>query len=112
MLHPEAKPRLSHAETCLKDRKGPVVAATDYMKIYADQIRAFLPGHYLVLGTDGFGRSDTRKELRKFFEMDRYYVVVAAIKALADEGEVPVAMVTQAIKKYGIDPDKPNPVTV
>jgi pyruvate dehydrogenase E1 component len=112
MLHPDGKPRLSHAETCLNDRKGPVVAATDYMKIYADQIRAFLPGHYLVLGTDGFGRSDTRKELRKFFEMDRYYVVVAAIKALADEGEVPVAMVTQAIKKYGIDPDKPNPVTV
>ncbi|MGH8710227.1 MAG: transketolase-like TK C-terminal-containing protein, partial [Burkholderiales bacterium] len=112
MLHPDEKPRLSHAETCLKDRKGPVVAATDYMKIYSDQIRAFLPKHYLTLGTDGFGRSDTRQQLRKFFEMDRYYVAVAVLKALADEGEAPVAMVTQAIKKYGIDPDKPNPVTV
>ncbi|MGH8752475.1 MAG: pyruvate dehydrogenase (acetyl-transferring), homodimeric type [Burkholderiales bacterium] len=112
MLHPDEKPRLSHAETCLKDRKGPVVAATDYMKIYSDQIRAFLPKHYLTLGTDGFGRSDTRQQLRKFFEMDRYYVAVAALKALADEGEAPVAMVAQAIKKYGIDPDKPNPVTV
>ena len=112
MLHPDEKPRLSHAETCLKDRKGPVVASTDYMKIYSDQIRVFLPKHYVTLGTDGFGRSDTRQQLRKFFEMDRYYVAVAALKALADEGEVPVAMVTQAIKKYGIDPDKPNPVTV
>ncbi len=112
MLHPDEKPRLSHAETCLKDRKGPVVASTDYMKIYSDQIRVFLPKHYLTLGTDGFGRSDTRQQLRKFFEMDRYYVAVAALKALADEGEAPVAMVTQAIKKYGIDPDKPNPVTV
>jgi len=113
MLHPEAEPRLSHVEQCLKDRPGPVVAATDYMKIFADQIRAFLPAHnYLVLGTDGFGRSDTRKQLRKFFEVDRNYVAVAALKALADQEAVPRAKVAEAIRKYGIDPDKPNPTTV
>jgi len=112
MLHPEQKPRMSHVETCLRDRKGPVVAATDYMKIYSDQIRAFLPKPYLTLGTDGFGRSDTRQQLRKFFEVDRYYIALAALKALADQGEVPAAVVAQAIKKYNIDPDKPNPVTL
>jgi pyruvate dehydrogenase E1 component len=112
-LHPEAEPRLSHVEQCLKDRAGPVVAATDYMKIFADQIRAFLPTHnFLALGTDGFGRSDTRKQLRKFFEVDRHYVAVTALKALADQEAVPRAKVTEAIKKYGIDPEKPNPVTV
>ncbi|MBI3067818.1 MAG: pyruvate dehydrogenase (acetyl-transferring), homodimeric type, partial [Betaproteobacteria bacterium] len=85
MLHPEAEPRLSYVETCLKDRPGPVVAATDYVKIFADQIRAFSPTpHYLALGTDGFGRSDTRKALRRFFEVDRHHVAVAALKALAD----------------------------
>jgi len=112
MLHPDQKPRVSHVETCLRDRKGPVVAATDYMKIYSDQIRAFLPKAYLTLGTDGFGRSDTRQQLRKFFEVDRYYIALAALKALADQGEVPAAVVAQAIKKYNIDPDKPNPVTL
>ncbi|HMJ49212.1 MAG TPA: pyruvate dehydrogenase (acetyl-transferring), homodimeric type, partial [Burkholderiales bacterium] len=112
MLHPDQKPRVSHVETCLRDRKGPVVAATDYMKIYSDQIRAFLPKAYLTLGTDGFGRSDTRQQLRKFFEVDRYYIALAALKALADQGEVPAAVVAQAMKKYNIDPDKPNPVTL
>jgi pyruvate dehydrogenase E1 component len=113
MLHPEAEPRVSHVEQCLKDRPGPVVAATDYMKIFADQIRAFLPGRgFLALGTDGFGRSDTRRQLRRFFEVDRHYVAVAAMKALADEEAVPRRKVTEAIRKYGIDPDKPNPVTV
>jgi pyruvate dehydrogenase E1 component len=113
MLHPEAEPRQSHVEQCLKDRPGPVVAATDYMKIFAEQIRAFLPTHnYLVLGTDGFGRSDTRRQLRKFFEVDRYYVAVAAMKALADQEALPRAKVSEAIAKYGIDPEKPNPATV
>ncbi len=113
LLHPEAEPRLSYVEQCLKDRGGPVVAATDYMKTFADQIRAFLPAHnYLVLGTDGFGRSDTRRQLRKFFEVDRNYVAVAAMKALADEEAVPRAKVSEAIRKYGIDPEKPNPATV
>jgi len=113
LLHPEQEPRLSHVEQCLKDRTGPVVAATDYMKIFADQVRAFLPTHsYAVLGTDGFGRSDTRRQLRKFFEVDRHYVAVAALKALADAEAVPRRKVTEAIGKYGIEADKPNPATV
>ena len=112
MLHPEAAPRVSYAEQCLGKRKGPVIAATDYIKSYADQIRAFLPGNYKVLGTDGFGRSDTRKKLRHFFEVDRYYVAVAALKALADEGTVAMSEVSKALKLYNINPDKPNPTTV
>ena len=113
LLHPEQEPRLSHVEQCLKDRPGPVVAATDYMKIFADQVRAFLPTHsYAVLGTDGFGRSDTRRQLRKFFEVDRHYVAVAALKALADAEAVPRRKVTEAIGKYGIEADKLNPATV
>ena len=100
-------------EQCLMDRTGPIIAATDYMKIYADQIRPFLPNRqYTVLGTDGFGRSDTRKQLRKFFEVDRHYVAVAALKALAEREAVPAKKVTEAITKYGVDPDKPNPATV
>ena len=113
MLHPESDPHLSHIEICLKDRPGPVIAATDYMKLYADQVRAFVPTHHFsVLGTDGFGRSDTRKQLRKFFEVDRNYVAVAALKALADQEALPRKTVSEAIKKYGIDPEKPNPTTV
>ncbi|RFC38553.1 MAG: pyruvate dehydrogenase E1 component [Candidatus Nitrotoga sp. LAW] len=112
MLHPEATPRVSYAEQCLGKRKGPVIAATDYIKSYADQIRAFLPGNYKVLGTDGFGRSDTRKKLRHFFEVDRYYIAVAALKALADEGTVAMSEVSKALKLYNINPDKPNPTTV
>ena len=113
MLHPESEPRPSHLETFLKDREGPVVAATDYMKLFADQVRGFLPTHHFhALGTDGFGRSDTREKLRRFFEVDRNYVAVAALKALADMELVPRKKVTEAIKKYGVDPEKPNPVTV
>ena len=112
-LHPEAEPRLSYVEQCLKDRAGPVVAATDYLKSYADQIRAFMPAqHYIVLGTDGFGRSDTRRALRRFFEVDRNYVAVAALKALADQEAIPRAKVADAIKRYAIDADKPNPTSV
>ncbi|MDL1866528.1 pyruvate dehydrogenase (acetyl-transferring), homodimeric type [Betaproteobacteria bacterium PRO4] len=112
MLHPEQPARSSYVETCLKDREGPVIASTDYMKIVADQIREFIPKRYCVLGTDGFGRSDTREKLRQFFEVDRHYVVVAALKALADEGKIPASQVTRAIHTFGIDPDKPEPVTV
>ncbi len=113
LLHPELPPRPSHIDTCLRDHSGPVIAATDYMKMYADQIRAFLPGrHYHALGTDGFGRSDTREKLRRFFEVDRHYVAVAALKSLADQEVLPQSKVTAAIKRYGIDPDKPNPATV
>ena len=112
MLHPETPRRESYVEQCLIGRNGPVIAATDYIKAYADQIRPYVPGRYKVLGTDGFGRSDTRKKLRQFFEVDRYYVAVAALKALADEGSVSAKEVSKAIKLYNINPDKPNPVTV
>ncbi|MDP1898738.1 MAG: pyruvate dehydrogenase (acetyl-transferring), homodimeric type, partial [Sulfurimicrobium sp.] len=111
-LHPEKPQRDSYVGKCLKGGKEPVIASTDYMKAYADQIREFVPANYVTLGTDGFGRSDSREKLRRFFEVDRYYVVVAALKALADEGGLPAAKVSEAMKKYGIDPDKPNPVTV
>ncbi len=112
MLHPEKKPRMSYVELSLKDRQGPVIATTDSMKIYADQIRAFVPGRYTVLGTDGFGRSEGRKKLREFFEVNSTYIAVAALKALADEGQIDASKVTEAIKKYNIDPEKPNPPTL
>ena len=110
--HPEESPRRSYVERQLADTGGPVVAATDYIRTYADQIRPYVPRRYLVLGTDGFGRSDMRSQLRKFFEVNRYYVAVAALKALADEGEIPSSTVSEAIQKYRIDPDKPNPLKV
>jgi pyruvate dehydrogenase E1 component len=112
MLHPEEKPRLSYVEECLNGVTGPVIAATDYMKVYADQIREFVAGQYTVLGTDGFGRSDTRERLRKFFEVDRYYITVAALSALAQDNVIDAAQVTKAIELYGIDPGKPDPVTL
>jgi pyruvate dehydrogenase E1 component len=112
MLHPGKRERRSHVENCLADHPGPVVAATDYMRAFADQIRPYVPRRYKVLGTDGFGRSDTRQRLRSFFEVDRHYVTLAALKALADEEQLPSSRVEAAIKKYGIDPEKPNPVTV
>jgi len=112
MLHPEAEPRAPYVTTQLADTRGPIVAATDYMRAYADQIRPYCPRRFVVLGTDGYGRSDMRSQLRKFFEVNRYYVAVAALKALADEGVIPAARVSEAIAKYRIDPEKPNPVTV
>ncbi|ACL65169.1 2-oxo-acid dehydrogenase E1 subunit, homodimeric type [Anaeromyxobacter dehalogenans 2CP-1] len=111
-LHPEDAPRRSHVETCLGGTQGPVVAATDYVRTFAEQIRPWVPRAYHVLGTDGFGRSDTREKLRGFFEVDRHHVAIAALKALADEGTVPAAKVAEALKKYGIDPAKPAPWTV
>ncbi|MBI4938389.1 MAG: pyruvate dehydrogenase (acetyl-transferring), homodimeric type, partial [Nitrosomonadales bacterium] len=112
MLHPEASRRVSYVEQCLAGRDGPVIAATDYIKAHADQIRSCIPARYKVLGTDGFGRSDTRRKLRHFFEVDRYHVALAALKALADDGAITPKEVSRAIKLYDIDPDKPNPVTV
>lgn len=110
-LHPEQKPEQSYVEQCLNGRKGPVVASTDYMKLFADQIRQWVPSReYKVLGTDGFGRSDTRKKLRHFFEVDRYWVVLAALEALADRGDIEAKVVAEAIAKFGIDPDKRNPL--
>ncbi|MGB5294818.1 MAG: pyruvate dehydrogenase (acetyl-transferring), homodimeric type, partial [Thermoanaerobaculia bacterium] len=111
-LHPTEKAKKSYVEQCLEGQDGPVIASTDYMRAVADQIRPFVPGRYLTLGTDGFGRSDTRQQLRRFFEVDRYQVVVAALKALADDGEVPAAKVGEAIQKYDIDPEAPDPWTV
>jgi pyruvate dehydrogenase E1 component len=114
MLHPEAKPRAAFVSQCLEKRTGPVVAATDYIKTYAEQIRPFVPKGrvYKVLGTDGYGRSDSRAKLRGFFEVDRHYVTIAALAALAETGEVKTKLVAEAIARYGLDPEKPNPVTV
>jgi pyruvate dehydrogenase E1 component len=114
LLHPEDKPRQAYVAQCLEKRAGPVVAASDYMKTFADQIRPFVPRDrvYKVLGTDGFGRSDSRAKLRHFFEVNRYFVAIAALKALAETGEVKAKTVTDAIRKYGIDPDKPDPAAV
>lgn len=112
MLHPEEKPRQSYVEECLDGTKGPVIAATDYMKTYSDQIREFVPGTYEVLGTDGFGRSDTRARLRKFFEVDRHYIAIAALSALVKDNVIEANQVAKAIDLYGIDPEKPDPAVL
>jgi pyruvate dehydrogenase E1 component len=112
MLHPLDEPRRSYVETCLAERPGPVVASTDYIRAFADQIRPFVPRRYQVLGTDGFGRSDYRRKLRAHFEVDRHYVVLAALHALAADGAVPAKVAAEAIERYDIDPDKPDPVLV
>jgi pyruvate dehydrogenase E1 component len=111
-LHPTETPRRSYVERLLGEMEGPVIAATDYVRAFADQIRAYVPRRYVVLGTDGFGRSDTREKLRSFFEVDRFHVAVAALKALADEGTVPAKKVAEAIEKYGVDANRPAPWTV
>jgi pyruvate dehydrogenase E1 component len=111
-LHPTEKSKPSYVEQCLAPTKGPIVASTDYVRAFADQIRPYVPRRYKALGTDGFGRSDSRDNLRRFFEVNRNYVTVAALKALADEGDVPAQKVADAIKKYGIDSAKPAPWTV
>ncbi len=109
LLHPDQPQRKSHVEQCLGGQEGPAIAATDYMKAFADGIRAFVPGRYKVLGTDGFGRSDYRRKLRDFFEVDRYYVAVAALQALAQDGKVEVKLAADAIRKFGINPERPSP---
>ncbi len=109
MLHPELEPRQSYVEKCLAERHCPVIAATDYMKLYAEQIRAYVPHDYVVLGTDGFGRSDTREKLRGFFEVDRHYIVLAALKALHERGTIDADTVSRAISEFGLDPEKANP---
>ena len=110
-LHPRETPRLSHVEECLQGRQGPVVASTDYMKLFADQVRQWVPQNtYKVLGTDGFGRSDTRKKLRDFFEVDRRWVTLAALEALVKDGQLDVQVLVDAMAKFGIDANKPNPL--
>jgi pyruvate dehydrogenase E1 component len=117
LLHPTAAPRVPFVAQQLAPHAGPVVASTDYIKAYAEQIRAFIPKNpngspraFRVLGTDGFGRSDFRSKLREHFEIDRHYIVVASLKALADEGSLPAAKAAEAIARYGIDADKLNPL--
>ena len=114
MLHPTDAPRTAYVTECMQGTTGPIVVATDYMRTFAEQVRAFIPKNrnYKVLGTDGFGRSDTRAKLREFFEVNRYFVTIAALKSLADEGSISASVVAQAIAKYGINANKPNPVTV
>jgi pyruvate dehydrogenase E1 component len=111
LLHPASRARKAFATESLERTAGPIIASTDYMRLFADQIRSLIPQGraYRVLGTDGFGRSDTRPKLRSFFEVDRHFVVVAALKALAEEGAVAASRVAEAIKRYGIDPERPNP---
>jgi len=111
-LHPTETPRKCYLEEMLADKSGPYIAATDYMKIVADQVQRWMPGRYVTLGTDGFGRSDARKALREHFEVDRRFIAVTALKALADEGALDHQTVAQAIEKYGIDPDRADPVTL
>ncbi|MCM5569389.1 pyruvate dehydrogenase (acetyl-transferring), homodimeric type [Burkholderiaceae bacterium FT117] len=111
LLHPTSKAKVPYLTALLDKTSGPVVASTDYMKLFADQVRPFIPKgrSYKVLGTDGFGRSDFRYRLREHFEVDRRFVTIAALKSLADEGAIPAKKVADAIRKYGVDPEKSNP---
>ena len=111
MLHPTEKPRQSHVEACFEKAPGPVIAATDYMKAYADQVSDFVSGTYTALGTDGFGRSDTRERLRSFFEVDRHFIAVAALHSLVQDNIIESKVVQDAIEQFGIDPEKPDPAT-
>jgi pyruvate dehydrogenase E1 component len=111
MLHPLEAPRVPYLTRQLQGRHGPVVVATDYVKAYTDQLREFVPGRYVVLGTDGYGRSDTRGKLRQFFEVSREYIVLAALKALADEGQVQAGQVVEAMRSLGVPADKKDPLT-
>ena len=109
LLHPSEPARVPYVRQLLQKHEGPVVAATDYMRTVPDQIRQWVRGRYVTLGTDGFGRSDSRAALRRHFEVDRNYIAVAALKALADEGQVDPVTVARAITALGVDPDKPVP---
>jgi len=112
LLHPEEEPRRPYVAQCLAGQEGPFIAASDYLRTVPDQIRQWVPGRYLVLGTDGFGRSDSRAALRDFFEVDRRYIALAALRALADEGKLDRAAVRDALQRLQIDPSRPNPVSV
>ncbi|WP_417547367.1 pyruvate dehydrogenase (acetyl-transferring), homodimeric type [Marinobacter segnicrescens] len=108
-LHPDDTQKTPYVTKCLEKQQGPVVSATDYIKLHSEQLRAYIPKTYYTLGTDGFGRSDTREKLRNFFEVDRYYVVINALSALAEDGEIKKDQVLEAMRKYNIDRNKPNP---
>jgi pyruvate dehydrogenase E1 component len=111
LLHPDQPAQQPYVRQCFGDRTGPFIAASDYMKIVPDQIRQWVPGRFLVLGTDGYGRSDSRAQLRRHFEVDAQHIVLASLRALADEGKLDVATVKSCMKKFDIDPERPNPVT-
>jgi len=112
LLNPEKPQKVNFVAQSLKDAKGPVIASTDYMKSFAEQIQRFVPNKFVALGTDGYGRSDSREALRDFFEVNRYYVTVAALKALSDEGKLPVSKVAEAVKKYKLNANKPSPTSI
>jgi pyruvate dehydrogenase E1 component len=112
MLNPTSAARKPYITQQLEGRDGPFIISTDNLKTYSEQLRAYVPGTYTVLGTEGFGRSDTRSQLRHFFEVNRYFVVVAALKSLADQGKIKPDVVAKAIKKFGIDPAKADPMSV
>jgi pyruvate dehydrogenase E1 component len=111
LRHPDQPPQQPYVRQCLGDRTGPFIAATDYMKLIPDQIRQWVPGRFVALGTDGYGRSDSRAQLRHHFEVDAPHIVLASLKALADEGKLDMATVKACMKKFNIDSDKPSPVT-
>lgn len=108
-LHPTERPRQSHVARCLADQEGPVVAASDYVRAFPEQIRAYIDAPYTVLGTDGFGRSDTREHLRSFFEVNRHHITIAALKSLADMDRFDAGKINVAIAKYGLDPETTAP---
>ena len=112
LLHSDKTPKKSHLEKCLSKNNVPTVAVSDYVKMVSEQIGPYVPGNFYALGTDGFGRSDTRENLRRFFEVDRYYIVLTALKALALEGNIETSIIQSAMKKYDLDPEKPSPITV
>jgi pyruvate dehydrogenase E1 component len=112
LLHPTEPQRTPHITALLKDTAGPIIASTDYIRLFADQVRPYVPRAYTVLGTDGFGRSDTRENLRHFFEVDRHWIVLASLRALADEGQIDKKKVAEAAAKYALDQHKSNPVKV
>ncbi|MGO1463216.1 MAG: transketolase-like TK C-terminal-containing protein, partial [Oleiphilaceae bacterium] len=109
LMHPDDKARKAYVTQCLEKQTGPVVSSTDYIKLHSEQLRGFIPKTFMTLGTDGFGRSDTREKLRSFFEIDRYHVTVTALSALAKDGEIKEETVLEAMRKYGIDRNKTNP---
>ena len=112
ILHPDAEKKQHYVGTCLQAENGPVIAISDYVKLVAEQIAPYIECPFVALGTDGFGRSETRDELRRFFEVNRYYIVMTALDALSRENKIDKSQIKAAIEKYQIDPEKPNPVTV
>ena len=112
LMHPDENPKKSHLEICLSKNSVPTVAVSDYVKMVSEQISPYVPGPYYALGTDGFGRSETRDALRRFFEVDRYYIVLTAIRALVNENKIEMGMVEKVMEKYNLDPEKPSPINV